>query len=40
MESAVCIRLGGIVVSLHEMTQSALPLGPCTESLLKVRSQG
>ncbi|XP_065828323.1 Fanconi anemia group I protein homolog isoform X2 [Oscarella lobularis] len=36
MESAVCIRLGGIVVSLHEMTQSALPLGPCTESLLKI----
>ncbi|XP_031554270.1 Fanconi anemia group I protein-like [Actinia tenebrosa] len=36
LESAVCVRLTGLVMALHELSQSALPEGPCTESTVKV----
>ncbi|XP_053406526.1 Fanconi anemia group I protein-like [Mercenaria mercenaria] len=35
-EKSICTRLGVIVTAFHELVQSALPIGPCTEQLLKV----
>ncbi|KAK2549510.1 Fanconi anemia group I protein [Acropora cervicornis] len=36
LEQAVCHRLCTVVAALHELSQSALPEGPCTEATLKV----
>ena len=33
---AICHRLCTVVAALHELSQSALPDGPCTEGALKV----
>ncbi|CAH3026008.1 unnamed protein product [Porites evermanni] len=33
---AICHRLCTVVAALHELSQSALPEGPCTEAALKV----
>ena len=33
---AICHRLCTVVAALHELSQSALPVGPCTEAALKV----
>ena len=33
---AICHRLCTVVAALHELSQSALPDGPCTEAALKV----
>ena len=38
LEQAVCHRLCTVVAALHELSQSALPEGPCTEATLKVSS--
>jgi hypothetical protein len=38
LESAVCIHLTGLVMALHELSQSALPEGPCTETSVKVQA--
>ena len=36
LEQALCHRLCTVVAALHELSQSALPDGPCTEATLKV----
>lgn len=36
LEQALCQRLCTVVSALHELSQSALPEGPCTEATLKV----
>ena len=36
LEQALCHRLCTVVAALHELSQSALPGGPCTEATLKV----
>ncbi|KAJ7376915.1 hypothetical protein OS493_031507 [Desmophyllum pertusum] len=36
LEQALCHRLCTVVAGLHELSQSALPDGPCTEATLKV----
>ena len=36
LEQAVCHRLCSVVAAFHELCQSALPDGPCTEMTLKV----
>ena len=36
LEQALCQRLCTVVCALHELSQSALPEGPCTEATLKV----
>ena len=36
LEQAICHRLCTVVAALHELSQSALPDGPCTEATLKV----
>ncbi|XP_048585448.1 Fanconi anemia group I protein isoform X2 [Nematostella vectensis] len=35
LETAICHRLIGLVMAFHELAQSALPDGPCTEATLK-----
>lgn len=34
-EKSVCVRLGSLVTVFHELTQSAIPIGPCVDSILK-----
>ena len=36
LAQALCHRLCTVVAALHELSQSALPDGPCTEATLKV----
>ena len=36
LEKSLCDRLASIVHVFHELVQSAVPLGSCTEHLLKV----
>ncbi|XP_020616716.1 Fanconi anemia group I protein-like [Orbicella faveolata] len=38
LEQALCHRLCTVVAALHELSQSALPDGPCTEATLKLFS--
>ncbi|XP_052249477.1 Fanconi anemia group I protein-like isoform X2 [Dreissena polymorpha] len=35
-EKSICMRLGMLVNTFHELVQTALPQGPCSEQLMKV----
>jgi len=35
MDKNICLRLGHTINIFHELLQTALPPGPCTESLIK-----
>ena len=35
-EKSVCTRLGLMINGFHEIVQSMIPMGQCTETLLKV----
>ncbi|TRY87249.1 hypothetical protein DNTS_031752 [Danionella cerebrum] len=39
IEKAVTIQLGTLLTALHELVQTALPTGPCTDTLMKELSR-
>jgi Fanconi anemia group I protein len=36
VEKSVCTRLGHVINACHELLQSALPIGPCVDTLMRV----
>lgn len=39
IEKAVTIQLGTLLTALHELVQTALPTGPCTDTLMRELSR-